>query len=276
VPAGRSRRLVTTAVLAGCAVLLAAGCGTKSASTGGVSQTPRQAVAAAAINSTRINSAIANMTEVVGSPARETISGSVQEQLRPSLLLGMNIKVATGGVNLAVGGIITGKAIYLKISALARQLGKPWLEVPFSALGNGSSSLAQLFKSLSKINPAQQTALFAGAKDVRKVGTQVIDGASTTQYTGSIVPSAALGALPAGLRKALAPAMKTISGSIRFNVWIDAQGHIRKQVLHETVNGLTVVTSVTFSAINQTVHVALPPASQVTTVPASALRGTAA
>jgi hypothetical protein len=35
------------------------------------------------------------------------------------------------------------------------------------------------------------------------------------------------------------------SGSIRFNVWIDAPGHIRKQVLQETVNGLTVPVLVT-------------------------------
>lgn len=271
------RRLAKLAALIGCTALLAAGCGGKSgsangaSSANGTSRTPQQVVAAAAVRSAQISSAHATITQVAHGAAGQTISGSVQEQLRPTLLVGMKMKLASGAANETLSGIVTGKAIYLKISALAQQTGKAWLKVPFSSLGSGKSSLALLFKSLSKINPAQQSALFAGAKNVRDRGTQVINGVRTTQYSGSIVPAAGLAALPPALRKRLAPLLKTITGRPRFNVWIDAQGHIRKQVLDEIASGVAITTTTTFSAINQPVHVALPPASQVVTVPKSVL-----
>jgi hypothetical protein len=264
-------------LVAGCAAKSAGVTGTSHGATGksrgaaGTSQAARQLVARAAVHSARITSASATIAEQVGGPAGETISGSVRERLRPTLLMSMKLKVASGAVNETVGEIITGKAFYLSISALARETGKRWLKIPFAALSGASSSLAQLFKSLSKINPAQQTAVFAGAKDVRDIGTQLIDGVKTTQYSGSVVPSAGLAALPPRLRKELAPTLKTITGTIRFNVWIDAQGHFRKQVLHETAAGEAITTTVVFSAINQPVHIALPPASQVATVPRSLL-----
>jgi len=111
---------------------------------------------------------------------------------------------------------------------------------------------------------------------VRNLGTHVVDGAATTEYSGLVVPSAGLAALPPDLRKELAPSLKTISGTIRFSVWIDAQDHIRKQVLEETANGEPITTTVVLSAINQPVHVTVPPASQVATIPRSALRAASA
>lgn len=266
--------MLAAVALGGCVLLLAAGCGTRTAGASGKS--PQQVVAAAAVHSAEITSANATLTEQVGGAAGETISGSVREQLKPVLRMSMKLKITSAAVRQNVGGIITGKAVYLSISAVARQTGKQWLMVPFSALSGGNSSLAELFKSLSKINPAQQTAVFAGARHVRDLGTDVIDGATTTEYSGSVVPSSGLAALPPGLRKSLAPSLKTISGTIRFRVWIDKQDHIRKQVLNETANGAPITTTVIISAINQPVHVTVPPASQVATIPSSALHAASA
>jgi hypothetical protein len=129
---------------------------------------------------------------------------------------------------------------------------------------------------MSRINPARQDLLFAGATNVRKVGTQAIGGVATTQYSGSIMPSSALATIPPGLRKQVAPELKAITGTPRFNIWIDGQGHFRKTVLHETANGEAITTMVVFSSINQPVHIAVPPASQTATLPASALSGAGA
>jgi hypothetical protein len=253
------------------AALLAAGC---SASSAGATASPQQAVAAAARQAAQISSATAVLSEQVGGSAGESISGAVTEQIRPSLLMSMNLSIRSGsGVSENLGGIINTKAMYLHSSAFSQQTGKPWLEIPFSVLGGASSSLAQLFKSLSKINPAQQTAVLAGARNVRDAGTAVIGGVQTTHYTGTISPSNGLAALPPALRKTLAPELKAISGHIAFGLWIDGQSQIRKVTESETVSGEPVVTTIVFSAINKPVHFSLPRASQVSVIPASVLGG---
>ena len=259
------------AALAAVAVL-AAGC--SAASSTGASGTPQQAVAAAARQAAQISSATAVLSEQVGSSGGESISGSVTEQIKPSLLMSMRLSIGSGGgVSENLDGIINTKSMYLHSSAFSQQTGKPWLEIPFSVLGGGSSSLAQLFKSLSKINPAQQTAVLGGARNVREVGTAVIGGVQTTHYTGTISPTNGLAALPPALRKTLAPELKSISGHITFSLWIDGQHQIRKVTESESVSGQQVVTTIVFSAINQPVHVSLPPASQVAVIPASVLSG---
>ena len=232
--------------------------------------TAQQAVDSAARQAAGISSAAATLTESVGG---ETISGTVVEELKPALQLSMTLSVAAGGTAQTLSGIITSKAIYLHSPAFARATGKQWIGIPFASLNGADSAAAQLFKSLAKINPAEQTEVFAGARNVRKAGNQVIDGVQTTHYSGTILPSAALAALPSGLRKEMAPDLKAVTGDVRFNMWIDSQSHIRKLLDTETVNGQTVTTTIVFSAINQPVHITVPPAGQVATVPSAALRG---
>jgi hypothetical protein len=281
----RARRLVAGAALAGCALMLAAGCAAKSAGATGTSQaarnsaaphTPRQAVAAAAVHTAGLTSATLTLTEDASGRTSEAISGSIQERLKPSLLVSMQLRLASGAASETAAVVLTSNAIYLKSAELARQTGKQWIKVSFSALNRASSSVGQLFQSLSKINPARQDLLFAGATNVRDVGTQAIGGVATTQYSGSITASSALATIPPGLRKEVAPELKAITGTPRFNIWIDAQGHFRKTVLHETANGQAITTMVVFSSINQPVHIAVPPASQTATLPAGALSGAGA
>jgi hypothetical protein len=274
-PRSRSAGRLPVAALAVAAVL-AAGCGASSPGSSGSRATasPQQAVEAAARQAAQISSATAVLSEQAGGSGGESISGAVTEQIKPSLLMSMRLSISSGsGASEYLGGIINTRAMYLRSSAFGQQTGKPWLEIPFSVLGGASSSLAQLFKSLSKINPAQQTAVLGGARNVRDAGTAVIDGAATTHYTGTISPSNGLAALPPALRKTLAPELKAISGHIAFGLWIDRQNQIRKVTESETVSGEPVITTIVFSAINQPVHVSLPPASQVSVIPASVLSG---
>jgi hypothetical protein len=256
------------------AAVLAAGCSAASSPGSSSAGSPQQAVAAAARQAAQISSVTAVLSEQIGGSSGESISGAVTEQIRPSLLMSMRLSIGSGsGVGENIGGIINTKAMYLHSSAFSQQAGKPWLEIPFSVLGGASSTLAQLFKSLSKINPAQQTAVLAGARNVRDAGTAVIGGVQTTHYTGTISPANGLAALPPALRKTLAPELKSISGQIAFSLWIDGQHQIRKVTESETVSGEPIVTTIVFSAINQPVHVSLPPTSQVSVIPASVLGG---
>jgi hypothetical protein len=255
-------------------VLAAAGCGSSGATASGVSSpAPRQAIVTAAHRSQSITSATVTLADQVNGAV--VLTGTVQEQRKPVLRMSMHMKSAVGGQQTTLAGVVTGSDIYISIPALTRQVGKPWVEVGLSKIG-GNSSFAQLFSSLANANPANQTDLLAATKHARIVGRQMVNGVQTTHYVGSVTPSAALAALSPSVRKQLAPALKSVRKDITFNLWVDAQHNIRKTQIDETVNGENLVMTMSFTRINQPVHIVVPPASQTATLPASVLKGTSA
>jgi hypothetical protein len=206
--------------------------------------------------------------------AAVTMSGTEQVRLKPYLAEG-SFRASAGGQHIPVFEILTGKAAYFKIPALSRQLGKPWMKISFSGLpGKLRSGVQQLFQSLQNSNPLTQAAMLAGATNVRAAGTQAIDGVPATRYTGSYPVAATLAKLPSSLR---ATERKALHGlgvkTVNFNAWIDARHQVRKLAIVMPSPGLTFAMTMTITSVNQPVHVMLPPASQVTTIPASALRG---
>lgn len=286
-PRGRGRsRLLGTAAAASALLILAACGGSGSGTTAhgpgksnshqqGTQQTsnksPQQIVEAAAVKAASVTSAVATIRETVSGSGSATISGVVHEQIKPSLQASLRLHVRGGGQNTAISEVLTTKAIYLKVPGLAQQFGKPWLKISLAELRHANSALGALYGNISKLNPAEQSGELAGATDVHAAGTEVVDGVSTTKYTGTVKVSAALRALPAKLRKTLRPELKQITGDIGFTAWIDGQGQLKKEVITESVAGATVSIAVVLSAINQPVHLAIPPASQVATPPAGAL-----
>lgn len=63
---------------------------------------------------------------------------------------------------------------------------------------------------------------------------------------------------------------RQLTGAIRFSDWVDAQHHMRKTVITETVNGEQIVATTT-TAINQPVNIKLPPPRRVALMPAGSL-----
>jgi hypothetical protein len=274
-------RPVVPALLGAAALTLIAGCGSSNAPSGsggstgsGSSQSAISAIRTAAQMSRQITSVTAKLAERVSGASGESTSGTITERLKPTLLLEMHISAAVVGQQTKVAGIITSKAMYLKISALAAELGgRQWVEIPLTTLRSGKSSFASLFQGLTNSNPLAQSSLFTAAKNVREVGTQTIDGVTTTEYAGSFAPRAALAKEPASLRKSLGPALNKVQGNIHFDIWIDAQHHIRRVTEVERVSGETVTTTVTFTSINQPVHITLPPAGSVASLPSGLASG---
>jgi len=263
------RRAAAVALGAG-ALALAAGCSTGSGGSPGATGSPRltahQAISLAANDTQRVNSMAGNFTVGVGTAG--STSGTVQLRLKPSLLAHETISANLDGQKLAIEEVLSSTAIYIKEPFG----GKPWAEIPFSELKGGlGSSLASLLQSAQAGNPAEQTRLLTGSKNVHVVGTATIDGVQTTHYAGTLTPSEALSALPAATRKGLAPELKLVTGDISFNAWIDGQHVARKVVEVETVSGQTVNLTFNVTAVNQPVQITPPPASQVAVLPTSAL-----
>jgi hypothetical protein len=266
--------------LSAAAVILVAACSSGGTPPGGTSPggtstggspasgsvTPQQALLAAATQSGQIRSATETMTIHGSSGSVTDVTGTIQFQLKPTLLISGILNESGPGTSTQVKMVFTSTAIYLSEPSLSRQVGKPWVKIDLSALsavGSSGAGLTQLVQSLQNNNFSNQAQLFTVAKNTHVVGTQMVDGVSTTEYAGSFVASDGLKALPASFRKALAPGLQALGHStISFHEWIDADHHPRKVTEVETVNGETINTTVDITAINQPVSITPPPASQ--------------
>jgi LppX_LprAFG lipoprotein len=265
------RRAAAVGLSAAALILLLAACssGGGPAGTASTPLTPRQALLAAASHAQQVTSASETLT-VRGSGAQNTTTtGTIQFQRKPALQASEILNTTVAGKNTQIKVILTGTAIYLHEASLTGQLGKPWLKLDLSTLnGTPLASISQLVHGLQGNDFANQTQLLAVAKNARVIGTQTIDGVATTEYAGSVHAAEALKAMPASFRKAMAPELQVLgNGTISFHVWIDGQHHTRKIADVETVNGETINTTVNITAINQPVHVTIPPAGQTATPP---------
>jgi hypothetical protein len=273
---GRAQRRVAAAALCAGAVALITGCSAGPAGSAGSAKplTARAAITLAADETQRVNSVAETISAQLSGNLSETTSGTAQMQLQPDLLLEENLNVSAEGQSYAMEEIFNTKALYLKSRAFSTLTGqaKPWLEIPLSSLSpNLGSSLGQLLQNMQNGNPMAQTRMLAAAANVRAVGTQVVDGVSTTHYTGSFTASSALAKLSPSLRAQLSPLLKLVSGPIRFDVWIDGQ-HVAKKIIEVyTIFGDTMHVTANITAVNQPVHIVLPRPRRVTVRSASQL-----
>jgi hypothetical protein len=239
--------------------------------------TAAQAVRIASRRSARLRSVSATLTETVSGATSATITANAKEQNSPLRISENIVAVNADGSSTPISLIVTATTCYLKLSesslgTIPAALANKWIAVPIAKLGP-AGSLLKLIRSTENENPVSQTQLLVAAGHLRDVGRQTIDGVSTTEYTGWFRPSVAIKHLAPSLRDALTPALKLINGRINVSTWIDGQHQIRKLTEVEHLASSTVRIVCTLSGFNQPVDIALPPPSQVVTLPASALAG---
>jgi hypothetical protein len=279
IPATGLKKIMVTGAAGAAGVLLAAGCGGSPATHSGASSlSPVQAITLAAHQAKAVNSAAFTLNVQTTGTTSENMAGSMKVRIHPSLLADADFSTLTVNGRSVPGGIheiLNSQTIYMKMAILQQQLGKPWVRLPFSELRQATGvNFGQLIQQAENNNPMVQTQMLAGAKNVKKVGTQTIDGVMTTEYTGSYTMQAALAKLPPSFRSLVQKQDQSMGlGTVQFKVWIDAQHQARKliTVQHGSSGQITVTMQIT--GINQPVSVTYPPASEVATIPASALHG---
>jgi len=270
--AGRPpRRLAAAAIAGGAVLVLLAGCGSGSpkAVGGAQSLTAGKAIDLAASQARHVNSyALTVHTRSTGFAATST-SGTMQIRLKPSLLGEIRMNLSLAGHAMPVDEILTAHALYLKMSSLGDVTGKPWIKMSDSGLKHGpGAAIGQLLQGIQNADPLTQTSMLTASKDLRKVGTQVINGVPTTHYAGSYAIADALAKVPASMRALTGPVLKSMGITrVHFNAWIDAQHQVRKMVTTEAGSGSRITTTVVITAINQPVSISLQKASQVATAP---------
>lgn len=270
--AGRRARAASVAFCAGILALVA-GCSAGATSSTGASAkptSPRTALLLAAEQTGQLHTMAASYSAQTN--GSQTLAGTILVQYKPALLIEAVANVEASGQSLHLTEIVSSKAMYLKMSELSKEAGKPWVEIPFSGLkGNDGSLFSQLLQDVQNNNPQQQAKMLTASKNVRSLGTFAIDGVRTTEYTGSYTTASALAVLSPSQRKVLGPELKQLTGAIRFSDWIDAQHHVRKTVITETVSGQQITLTTNTTAINQPVNIKLPPRRRVALIPAGSL-----
>jgi hypothetical protein len=275
---------ITVATTAGAAaVLLAAGCSSgsglnvsKNSSAGGM--TPLQAITLAAQHSKSVTSFSSTLDMQMSGESAGTISGSFQEETKPSLLMNVNmstLKLAGENIPGGMQEILTGSDLYMKMSILSQELGKPWVVVPLSTLQQGTGiNFNQLLQQVQTSDPLVQTQMFTSAKNAKAVGTQTVDGVQTTHYTGTYSVSQGIGKLPASMRATVTKQLQmTGISQVHFNAWIDGQHQVRKIEVTEPGSQETADITMQITGIGQQVNIAIPPKSETATLPASDLKG---
>ena len=119
---------------------------------------------------------------------------------------------------------------------------KPWAAVPSPA---GAASAGQ--PGISNPNPLQDIELLFNSDDFHNVGTQVVNGVSTTEYQGSYPASDALKGLKPSEIKSIG---SSIHGPIDETVWIDGQHQLRRVTTTEHVSSVNIVITMNITQVN--------------------------
>ena len=188
------------------------------------------------------------------------VSGTLTEQTQPSTLVDVRTTAPA-----ALEAVLTSDTAFLKIGALTRAAGKPWVAVPFSGLTSGmGASLTPVIQQIEGSNLLAQAQMFAAAANVRTMGTAQVNGIRTTKFCGSYSLAAGLGQLTGNTRMRVRSALMS-SGitSTKFTVWADSRHQARKISLVELGKNTRLTIVLEIISINQPVQIQIPPANQV-------------
>jgi hypothetical protein len=264
------------------AAVLAAGCsggssGSPSAAGGsaagsGTVLAAGKALSLAADNARQTTAFSATMDITSSGTYASHLSGTLDEQTKPSVLAHQKFSVTANGTSVPGGmeTLLTPDAVYLKMSTLARMLGKPWIRMAFSSLKSSTgANFAPLIRQLQANNPLAFAQMLPAASSVRTVGSQSVNGVPATEYQGTLDPVKALTRIDPSLRSILAPVLSATGITTdNFTVWVDGQHQIRKLISVETGTTSYKVTSVmVVTSVNQPLNIQVPPTGQTAMMP---------
>jgi len=209
------------AVIAGLALLCGAGCGGGGSSASG-SDIARAATKTAKAGSLEADFAISGQgLEGSGSGVFNTGDGRTGQ---------LSMKVTASGREIPVDTIVTGDVFYMRSPVFAQAVtgGKQWIKLDIAALAEQRGVDLTSFLDASP-TPTNALAYLEGASDVKKVGSETVQGAKSTHYEVTVdlerAASHAKGSVRAALRRVISQSkLRTLP----LDVWVDGSGYIRK------------------------------------------------
>lgn len=250
------------------ALLLAAGavgC-QKGGSEQSPAMTPAAAVAKAAKNTRDITSMHYRMVGKV--PGEGRISGDAAMSMKPPAM-SMKMTAQDQSTDGPVEIRVVGKAMYVGGAGMAKEMdGKSWIKFDMSALGaDKQMNTQQLGAGQADQNPAADSTFLTGSKDVKKVGTETVDGVKTTHYRGTVTVDAIKASLKGESKtvreqreKALDQYTKMGVDALTMDMWVDGQDHTKQFRMRGDADKGPLDLTITFLDFNKPVKVAAPPA----------------
>jgi hypothetical protein len=202
-----------------------------------------------------------------GSPGQVSMTMTGDVQIKPfvgTMTYSHVTGTATASQLNGMQALFTPKAIYLKLAALAQQVGKPWVKMTFAEINQASGvNFQQIISQAQQAKPGQYVEQLTHAGDLHKVGTGTVDGVATTHYAGFVPLKDQLSAIPSSLRSKTAQEFQLLGiKGATIDVWIDAHHLVRRSI--SVAKGSKGSIRVTADASNygEKVTVNPPPASQ--------------
>ncbi|MXM62320.1 DUF1396 domain-containing protein [Streptomyces sp. HUCO-GS316] len=264
---GSARRRAAGAGLAALIVAAGAvGC-SKGADEQSPEMEPAAAVAKAAKNADDITSFRYKLTGKV--PEQGRVRGEASMSVKP-LAMSMKMTALDQSTDNRVEIRLVDKAMYIGGGAAAAKEmdGKSWIKFDMSALGAGKDmNSGQFGAGQADQNPATESTFLTGSKDIKKVGTETVDGVKTTHYKGTV----SLADLQASLKdedkatrekreKSIKVYEKMGVDALTMDMWIDGDDHTKQFRMQGDADKGPLDMTITFLDINKPVTVTAPPA----------------
>lgn len=225
-----------------------------------------QAIALASQKTATVDSYKVAITASGAGEAAAKMHGTIQIKLKPQLAATGTLDSASVKGQTLPGGeraILLGDYFYAKVPQQLSQFtgGKPW--VRFSLSQASQQSGVNLDSVIKRANPAEQTKIFTGSKDAKRVGTESIDGVKTTHYEGTVTPEQ-VGALDPKAKQAFQEFyQKSGANKVTFDLWVGKDSLPRKLVTRVTSDKASGSSTMIFSDYNKSFSVSAPPAGEV-------------
>ncbi|MYS89505.1 MULTISPECIES: hypothetical protein [Streptomyces] len=251
------------------ALLLAAGavgCGSEQSP----EMTPAAAVAKAAKNTEDITSLRYRMSGTV--PESGQVKGEASMRLKPTIAMSMKMTAPAQGATEAMEIRLVDKAMYIGGGAeMAKEMdGKTWMKFDLSGSDAGKD-LDQLGSAnQAEQNPAAESTFLTGAKDVKKVGSEKVEGVETTHYTGTVTLKDLRASLKGGKADTREQREKSIKqyeklgvDKLTMDMWVDGDDHTKQFRMKGDADKGPLDMTITFLDYNKPVNVTAPPAKDV-------------
>ncbi len=166
----------------------------------------------------------------------------------------LHLAVAAAGISTSIDAVLSQTDMYLKSPLFAALLpaGKTWMKLDLKQAG--ATSGLNLNAILSQ-DPTQSLAALQSLKSATSLGTETVDGVSTTHYRARI-----------DLSKLPAAAGASSSTPSTYDAWVGGDGYVYRVRSHiVTGSGSTksaVTLTVDLSGYGKPVTIAVPPAAQ--------------
>lgn len=228
--------------------------------------TPAAAVAEAARNTEDITSLRYRMTGRV--PEEGRVEAEASMRMKPTVAMSMKMTALDRGADGNIEIRLVDKAMYIGGGAgMAKETdGKSWIKFDLSAMGEEGLGQAPGAAQADR-NPATDSTFLTGAEDVKKVGTETVEGVETTRYSGVLTLDdvrASLKGEDKETREAREKSLRQYEelgvDELTMDMWVDGDDHTKQFRMRGDATKGPLDMTITFLDYNKPVTVTAPPA----------------